>query len=259
MRCFRSVLDLGSDNVEIVGPSRSPQVGVYWALAASQATTTADVPCEPITLAEETYFGALPDAENVLVMRTDTVGDFATYTLLLLASSPGMNQATAFDPQLSEVAFSFKVECPSDFDCRVETVCPPADKDFFIERLRKAKRYGFNYAKSCVELFTKEFLDAADELGYLVCQEMPFGLKGRSRLQRYDPPVSVMRFYSRELERIITSDRNHASVALYSMASELDGRWLRPKPFAFWSRKLPAIARRLNPRAVALATDVVDR
>jgi hypothetical protein len=124
VRCFRSVLDLGSDNIEIVGLPRSPQVGVCWALAASQAKTTVDVPCEPITSAEEAFFGALPDPDSVLVVRTDLAGNFSTYILRLLASS-GTNQATAFDPQLSEVAFSFKVECPSDFDCQVETVCPP--------------------------------------------------------------------------------------------------------------------------------------
>ena len=28
------------------------------------------------------------------------------------------------DPRLAEVAFSFKVECPSDFDCKRVTVCP---------------------------------------------------------------------------------------------------------------------------------------
>ena len=30
-----------------------------------------------------------------------------------------------YDPVLSEVNFSFKVECPSDFDCQPKCVCPP--------------------------------------------------------------------------------------------------------------------------------------
>jgi hypothetical protein len=33
-----------------------------------------------------------------------------------------------FDPILSAVDFSFKVNCPSDFDCRKECVCPPAQE-----------------------------------------------------------------------------------------------------------------------------------
>src|SRR5207237_3077448 len=30
-----------------------------------------------------------------------------------------------YDPMLSAVEFSFKVECPSDFDCQPKRVCPP--------------------------------------------------------------------------------------------------------------------------------------
>ncbi len=34
-----------------------------------------------------------------------------------------------FDPRLSEVEFSFKVECASDFDCKPDAQCPPAAAD----------------------------------------------------------------------------------------------------------------------------------
>ena len=129
-----------------------------------------------------------------------------------------------------------------------ETVCPPADKEFFVERLGHARRYGFNYTKSCVEVFTKEFLDAADEVGYLVCQEMPFGLQGQSRERRYNPPAWLARFCKRQLENIVVSDRNHPSVVVYSMASELSEGWLRnPASFQLFSRDLPPLARALNP------------
>jgi hypothetical protein len=62
-------------------------------------------------------------------------GDFSTYTLRFLdtatlrlldtnGSVPG-----GLDPQLAEVAFSFKVECPSDFDCQAQATCSPAIAD----------------------------------------------------------------------------------------------------------------------------------
>jgi hypothetical protein len=50
-------------------------------------------------------------------------GDFSTYTLALI--DPTTNKPlTGLDPALSSIDFSFKVECPSQFDCRDETICP---------------------------------------------------------------------------------------------------------------------------------------
>jgi Baseplate J-like protein len=60
------------------------------------------------------------------------VGDFSVYKLRLVkdAHHPGPDSGgglppDGFDPRLSEVNFSFKVECPSDFDCQPDRVCPP--------------------------------------------------------------------------------------------------------------------------------------
>ena len=61
-----------------------------------------------------------------------------------------------------------------------ESFCPPNSKEFYLKHIKLAQQYGFNYAKSCAEIFTQEFLDAADEAGYLVCQEMPFGIDGEA-------------------------------------------------------------------------------
>jgi hypothetical protein len=135
-----------------------------------------------------------------------------------------------------------------------ETVCPPADKEFYRRHIRLAKQYGFNYTKSCVEVFTKEYLDAADEEGYLVCQEMPFGLHGRWREARFRPPSALRRLHRQELGHIVRHSRNHPSVILYSMASELGNAWrLNKASFTHFSRDLPAIARSLSPRT--LVTD----
>jgi hypothetical protein len=62
---------------------------------------------------------------KVLTVVVDRYGDFSTYTLRLVESSSVTKPPLGFDLQLSEVEFSFKVECPSDFDCRPEEVCPP--------------------------------------------------------------------------------------------------------------------------------------
>jgi baseplate J-like protein len=46
-----------------------------------------------------------------------SVGDFSPYTLQLV-------DVGDLDPLFSEVTFSFKVECPSEFDCEPEQECP---------------------------------------------------------------------------------------------------------------------------------------
>jgi hypothetical protein len=64
---------------------------------------------------------------GVLVVRVATPGDFSTYTLRLVEHDG--TPLAGLDPVLSQVDFSFKVECPSDFDCKPVCSCPPAPRD----------------------------------------------------------------------------------------------------------------------------------
>lgn len=69
------------------------------------------------------------DEANVLTVDVDRPGDFSIYTLHLVAGPTDDGPPAGFDPQLVAVDFSFKAECPTDFDCRTERACPPAAKD----------------------------------------------------------------------------------------------------------------------------------
>ena len=62
---------------------------------------------------------------EVLSIQVNAAGDFSTYTLRLIRSSNDLRQPEGFDPLLSTVDFSFKIDCPNDFDCLDEQVCPP--------------------------------------------------------------------------------------------------------------------------------------
>jgi hypothetical protein len=66
------------------------------------------------------------DAANVLSVEVDQPGDFSTYTLRLVAGPQQDGAPDGIDPQLASVVFSFKVECPSPFDCAPRTVSAPA-------------------------------------------------------------------------------------------------------------------------------------
>ncbi|MDH5543390.1 MAG: putative baseplate assembly protein [Nitrospinota bacterium] len=63
---------------------------------------------------------------KLLVLTVNKAGDFSRYTLSLLEGPQQFKPPTGFDPILSSVVFSFKVECPNDFDC-LETR-PVSDK-----------------------------------------------------------------------------------------------------------------------------------
>src|SRR5262245_40743328 len=73
---------------------------------------------------ESTSIGAGAQ-DHVLTVKVNHPGDFSIYTLRLVKSPTNSQPPDGFDPQLSAIAFSFKFNCPSDFDCRADEVCPP--------------------------------------------------------------------------------------------------------------------------------------
>ena len=71
---------------------------------------------------------------HVLTVDLATEGDFSEYVLRLVAGPGSDAPPDGIDPALARITFRFKVDCPSDFDCRVEQTCaevieapPPID------------------------------------------------------------------------------------------------------------------------------------
>jgi uncharacterized phage protein gp47/JayE len=62
---------------------------------------------------------------HVLTVEVDRPGDFSLYTLRLVKDALTDEVPEDVDPRLAAIEFSFKVECPSPFDCAPSTVCPP--------------------------------------------------------------------------------------------------------------------------------------
>ena len=127
--CLRAVpTNLTPGNVLIVGGESITGITALWIAPANAVT----VP--PTSPQEAGYFAALPNATNILVVRTSEWGDFSTYTFRLVNDASAAAQdtfdlteaLTGFDPQLAEVQFSFKVECGPQFDCKPASAdCPP--------------------------------------------------------------------------------------------------------------------------------------
>ncbi len=66
---------------------------------------------------------------RVLAIGLDRPGDFSIYTLRLVRSALDDLPPDGIDPLFATVEFSFKVECPSDFDCRPVRACPPEARE----------------------------------------------------------------------------------------------------------------------------------
>ena len=62
---------------------------------------------------------------NVLTVKVAKAGDFSRYVLRLVASADVAAPPVGIDPALARIEFSFKVDCPSDFDCQTDSTCPP--------------------------------------------------------------------------------------------------------------------------------------
>lgn len=81
---------------------------------------------------------------NILRVEVDQAGDFSTYTLRLVrnalhaAGEEGGKPPANYDAALSSLEFSFKVACPSDFDCRSDRVCAhEAEEQVDVDYLAK--------------------------------------------------------------------------------------------------------------------------
>ena len=125
VRFLKAIENIDTANLRIEGGERITGIQALWAAPAS------DLSGVPMSPAEQAFFGALPDPEELLLVRTDRRGDFSTYTLRLVDSDDSDSELmppAGFDPLLAAVDFSFKVECPSEFDCLPEPVCPVADR-----------------------------------------------------------------------------------------------------------------------------------
>ena len=112
-------------NLALRGGERIKNIAVDWAHPASPLPSELTQPGEAKTAA---LVSAADAPQAVLVVRVAEPGDYSTYTLALVRSETDPNPPPDFDPQLAAIEFSFKVECPSDFDCRPIRLCPPPER-----------------------------------------------------------------------------------------------------------------------------------
>ncbi len=120
LRFLRPPPALGVENLELEGGERITDVDISW-------VTPADVPDTTLTedWLEDLLNEMTAEAQaNTLVIRTESHGDHATYTLRLVKPTDTLSPPDGIDRLLSQIDFSFKVECETEFDCAPRIDCP---------------------------------------------------------------------------------------------------------------------------------------
>ena len=87
-----------------------------------------DIRVEKVTVTRT----GLAELDDFMEVVTDKEGDFSTYTLRVVDGRDAQGnwqRHQDFDARYDRVEFSFKVDCPSDLDCKQEAVCPPEKLD----------------------------------------------------------------------------------------------------------------------------------
>ncbi|MEU1973409.1 hypothetical protein ABZ477_17275 [Microbacterium sp. NPDC019599] len=95
--------------------------------AAFPALSARNVVIEGGTRVRGIQVDRVTPAAEVLRVEVDRPGDFSVYTLRLVDSSGG--PLAGIDERLATVDFSFKVECPADFDCALRGLCSHGRQD----------------------------------------------------------------------------------------------------------------------------------
>lgn len=121
---------LSAGNVEVIGGVRVPNPRVLWALGMPAFDASAVTP--PLSAAGQAWLSAVVSATEpsvqarTLIVFVEQPGDFSTYRLRLKSDAPAFHDS--FDVRSVELEFSFKVECPSPFDCGPQPECAPSSE-----------------------------------------------------------------------------------------------------------------------------------
>ena len=217
VRLLRPGFTLTPDNVMIGGGERLPVVPVEWVAAADNLPAGTD----------PALVDGIDDLPRTLVVRTTVFGDFSRYILHLRAGLDSDQPPDDFDPILSDVEFSFKVECPSDFDCAAALPCPP----------QVAAKPGIDYLAKDYSGFRRMMLDrlslvapswnerSAADVGVMLVELMAYAADNLSYRQ---DAIANETYLATAHKRV--SVRRHARLVDYALHDGCNARaWVQVK------------------------------
>lgn len=214
LQCFKPVTGLTAANVRIVGGVRVTGIRAEWAYPGDAVPTSV----LPDTAPERPL---IPASDKVLVVRVNTPGDFSPYKIQLSHSSTSFVPAAGFDQKMAEVAFSFKADCPSDFDCEHEAAAeaPSAEQpllDYLVKDYQGFRRLMLDrLATSMPDWKTRTPAD----LGVAVVEVLAYAA---DHLSYYQDAVATEAYLGTAHQR--SSVRRHARLLDYPMHDGCNAR-----------------------------------
>ena len=212
-------------------------------IPAGEKTTRVDVPLHDYTEWSPEH----PKLYNMVIAVKDNNGEIDKVGIRF-----GMREITTIGEKFYLNGKPVFMRAYGDDQLYTETIAPPADKSWYVKRLKMARAYGFNSAKSCEEIFNQDYLEAADEAGIMIIQEMPFGLSGYVRVHQHELEEPWRKFYGKELDGLVKESRNNPSVIAYSMCSEVPLDSGTQEAFDFFSRYCTGRAKELAPSCIVI-------
>lgn len=211
VRLLRSGFTLTPDQLRIDGGERIRSVGVVWCAPADALPASA----------EPGLVDTVDDLPHTLVVRTDGSGDHSTYTLSIVANSGSDQPAPGFDPVLSRITLSFKVECPSDFDCADAGACAPAprtapDIDYLAKDYAGLRRLMLDRLSLSVPGWTER---SAADLGVTLVELLAYAA---DQLSYRQDAIATEAYLATARQRI--SVRRHARLVDYAMHEGCNAR-----------------------------------
>ncbi|MFO1161121.1 MAG: putative baseplate assembly protein [Reyranellaceae bacterium] len=211
VRLLRPGFTLTPDNIRITGGERITRIGIVWCAPANALPPQA----EPGLVA------TVDDLARTLVVRTDSSGDYSTYTLGIVANSGTSNPPAGFDPRLSSIDFSFKVECPADFDCAQPAICPPVlgqkpDIDYLAKDYQGFRRLMLDRLSLLVPAWTER---SPADLGVMLVELLAYAADNLSYRQ---DSIANEAYLATARQRV--SVRRHARLVDYFMHEGCNAR-----------------------------------
>ncbi|MDY6899147.1 MAG: putative baseplate assembly protein [Cyanobacteriota bacterium] len=159
--------------------------------------------------------------ENLLNVRVSGNGDFSTYTLSLVKLDDNSNPPKGFDPQLSQVDFSFWVEDRSEFDCKTPEAPkskepPPPFIDYLAKDYASFRRLMLDRLAVTVPDWQER--NPAD-IGILLVEIMAYAA---DHLSYYQDAVATEAYLGTARKRV--SVRRHARMLDYFMHDGCNAR-----------------------------------
>ncbi len=113
----------GLDYLE-VDPDDQKKLSIYFVNPLSEVAGFSPLSADNITISGGARIvgiralDPLAHAARRIDVTVDQAGDFSAYTLRIVSGKTSNDPPAWLDPMLSEIEFCFKINCPSDFDCR---------------------------------------------------------------------------------------------------------------------------------------------